>query len=72
MMFLDLIGLGCGVWEQLSDGARSPPPKWGIIQSLRWVILRERKRSGAMGKLVVVAVVVVELIVLNKNYCWQP
>ena len=36
-----------------------PPPKWGIILSLRWVILRERKRSDAMGKMVVVVVVVV-------------
>ena len=59
-----------------------PPPKWGIILSLRWVILRERKRSDAMGKMVVVVVVVVVLVVvvvvvvelefLNNNYCWQP
>ena len=49
------------------------PPKWGIIQSLSWVILREIKRSDAMGKMVVVVVVVVivELVVLNNNYCWQ-
>ena len=39
-----------------------PPPKWGIILSLRWVILRERKRSGAMGKMVVVVVVVVVVV----------
>ena len=58
-MFLDLIGLGCGDWGQQSDGSRFPPPKWGIIQSLRWVILREIKRSGAMVKMVVVVVVVV-------------
>ena len=56
MMFLDLIGLGCGVWEQQSDGSFLPP-KWGIILSLRWVILREIKRSDAMGKMVVVVVV---------------
>ena len=39
------------------------------------VILREIKRSDAMGKMVVVVVVVVvvvELVVLNNNYCWQP
>ena len=81
MMFLDLIGLGCGEWEQQSDGSRPNPPKWGIILSLRWVILRERKRSDAMGKMVVVVVVVVvvvgvvvvvELLFLNNNYCWPP
>ena len=51
------------------------PLKWGIILSLRRVILRERKRSDAMGKMVVVVVVVVvvvELVFLNNNYCWQP
>ena len=79
MLFLDLIGLGCGDWGQQSDGSRFPPPKWGIIQSLSWVILRERKRGDAMGKMVVVVVAVgvaavvvtVELVVLNNNYCWQ-
>ena len=37
-------------------------------------ILREIKRSDAMGKMVVVVVVVVvvELVFLNNNYCWQP
>ena len=34
------------------------PPEWGIIHTLRWFILRERKRSDAMGKMVVVVVVV--------------
>ena len=47
--------------------------------------MRERKRSDAMGRMVVVVVVVVvvvavavvvvvvfELIVLNKKYCWRP
>ena len=34
------------------------------------VILREIKRGDAMGKMVVV--VVVELVFLNNNYCWQP
>ena len=45
--------------------------------------MRERKRSDAMGKMVVVVVVVVvavvvvvvvgvELVFLNNNYCWQP
>ena len=49
-----------------------PPLEWGIILSPLWVILRERKRSGAMGKIVVVVVVVVvELMFLNDNYCWQ-
>ena len=37
---------------------------WGIIQSLRWVILRERKRSDAMGEMVVVVVVVVAAVVV--------
>ena len=55
------------------------PLKWSIFQSLRWVILRGRKRSGAIGKMVVVVVVVVvavvvvvvvEFIMLNNNYCW--
>ena len=73
---------GCGEWGQQSDGSRPNPPKWGIILSLRWVILREIKRSDAMGKMVVVVVVVVvgvgvgvvvvELIFLNNNHCWQP
>ena len=55
-----------------------PPPKWGIILSPWWVILREIKRSDAMGKMVVVVVVVVvdvvdvELMFLNNKYCWQP
>ena len=71
MMFLDLIGRVAGNGNnKVMD--LDPPPKWGIILSLRWVILRERKRSDAMGKMVVVVVVVVELIFLNNNYCWPP
>ena len=42
----------------------NPPPKWGIILSLRWIILRERKRSDAMGRMVVVVVVVVVCLLL--------
>ena len=60
-----------------------PSLQWGIIQSLRWVVLRGKKRSDAMGQMVVVVVVVVvvvdvlvlvavELIVLNKYYCLEP
>ena len=39
------------------------------------VHLAGKKRSDAMGRMVVVVVVaaaIVELIVLNKYYCWQP
>ena len=41
-----------------------PPPEWGIIHTLRWFILQERKRSGAMGKMVVVVAVVVVVVVV--------
>ena len=47
------------------------PPYMGNNPILRWVVLREIKRSDAMGKMVVV-VVVVELVFLYNNYCWQP
>ena len=35
MMFLDLIGLGCGVWEQQSDGSR-PAPLNGVKSNDRF------------------------------------
>ena len=46
------------------NGARPPPPKWGIILSLRWFILREKKRGDPMGEMVVVVVVVVVVLSL--------
>ena len=48
-----------------------PPPQMGYNPFTEAGHLRGRKRSGAMGKMVVV-VVVVELIFLNNNYCWPP
>ena len=61
MMFLDLIGRVAGNGNnKVMD--LDPPPKWGLFVAQRGVILRERKRSGAMGKMVVVVVVIVEFI----------
>ena len=63
MMYLDLIGRVAGLGDNKVMDLDPPPLNGGIILSLGWVILRERKRSDAMGKMVVVVVVVVVIVV---------
>ena len=72
MLFLDIIGRVAGNGNTGNIvGARTPPPKWGIILH-RGAHLAGNKTQWRRGRMVVVVVVVVvELVFPNNNYCWQ-